>query len=272
MKALIVEDIKSTSDLIKGRIQKLEPSLNEIDQAYNLDEAYLQILENEYDLLFLDIQLPNGTTFDLLRKLSTKEQIKFEIIFITGQKESEFIMNAIKFSAIDFLHKPLDDEELSVALNKAIKKIDLLKYNQQIDLLLDIVSSQEHKLNSRIAINLNKGIIKFFDVNEICYLEADGVITRIHLVSGKEYSATKNLGYYKSFMVSQFNYRSISQSLIVNMDHLEDYNHSELKVRMKNGLVLKASRRGGKEFKQALEDSVNDGVGIRALLKKLFNK
>jgi len=270
MNALIVEDIKAASDLIKGRVEKLAPSIGQIDQAYSIKEAYEMVTSNGYDILFLDVQLAEGTSFDLLKKLKEEDRISFEIIFITGQMDSEFLVNAIKFSAIDFLNKPLDDLALSTALEKALKKIDLLKYNLQIGLLLDLVGEKKPQNINRIAINLNKGLIKFFDVETINYLMADGVVTKIMMVDGREYSATKNLGFYKSFLVSQFNFYSISQSILINIDHLDKYSHSDLTVMMKNGQKVKASRRGGKEFKTLLENSTEDSLGIRAAIKKLF--
>lgn len=270
MNALIVEDIKSTSNLIKGRVEKLAPSIKQIHQAFDVTEAYNMVTATSYDILFLDVQLAEATSFDLLKKLKEEDSISFEIIFITGQMKSEYLVNAIKFSAIDFLNKPLEDEAFSAAIDKALKKIDLNNYNLQVGLLLDLVGDKNPKNVNRIAINLNKGIIKFFDVSQINYLIADGVMTKLILVDGQEYSATKNLGFYKSFLVSQFNFHNISQSILVNMDHLDDYSHSDLTVRLKDGTRLKASRRGGKEFKTLLENSTKDSTGIRAAIKKLF--
>lgn len=271
MHALVVEDITATSDLIKGRINSLTNDISQIDQAYNLDSAYQYIVNNNYDIIFLDIQMPNGTTFDLLKKLSEEKRIAFEIIFITGQTESEYLINAIKFSAIDFLYKPLEDEALSQAIHKAKDKIENRKNAKRVELLLEYVDTIDKTNTDRVAFQLSKGVIKFFNINDISYLKADGVVTKIHLIDGTEYSATKNLGYYRSFLINQFDFCSISHSLIINMEQVDDYLHKDLIVTMKNGLQLKASRRGGKEFKDKMEESMVDKRSYLQRLKNFLN-
>lgn len=270
MNALIVEDIISTCDLIKNRIQSLSKSIKTIDQAHDLETAYNKISKNDLDIVFLDIQMPNGTTFDILKRLSDENKIDFEIIFITGQKESEYLINAIKFSAIDFLYKPLDDEALIQAIEKAENKITNRKNAKRVELLLEYVDKVDSNHTNRVAFQLSKGLIKFFNVDQITHLMADGVVTKVFLADGAEYRATKNLGYYKSFLISQFNFCSISHGTLINVDLVDGYMHKEQIVSMKNGFKLKASRRGGKEFKDRMEDSLLDGGSFFTRLKNLI--
>lgn len=271
MHALVVEDIMATSDLIKGRINTLSDEVFKIDQAFDLENAYQFIVSNDYDILFLDIQMPKGTTFDLLKRLSDEKKINFEIIFITGQKESEYLINAIKFSAIDFLYKPIEDDALINAINKAKEKVEHRKNEKRVELLLDYLESSEKKKTDRVAFQLSKGIIKFFAINDITHLKADGVVTKIHLADGSEYSATKNLGFYRAFLISQFEFCSIAHGLIINMDQVDDYLHKDLTVTMKNGIQLKASRRGGKEFKERMEASFVNNRNFFNRLKNILN-
>ncbi len=271
MKALIVEDLPDTSDLIKSRVTHLAPYITDLDQVYDLESAYAALADNKYQLVFMDIQLPKGTSFDILKKLAAQDKIDFEIIFITGQMESEFIMNAIKFSAIDYLNKPLEDEALLSAITKAYNKIEQHKNNEKIELLLDLVNEKNELKAKRIAIHLSKGFVKFFDVSEITHLVADGVVTKIMTNDGKESVAVKNLGFYKSFLVLQYDFYAISQSTLVNMQYVSDYNHRELSLTLKDGTKLLASRRGGKEFKKVIEDTMLDVGGVNKLIKKFFN-
>lgn len=108
-KALIVEDVKDTSEYIKNRIEKLCPKTGEIAQVYNLTDAYEILKTQNFHILFLYIQMPDGTSFDLLKRLSEENHINFEIIFITGESAKEYTLSAIKYSALDFLYKLLDD-------------------------------------------------------------------------------------------------------------------------------------------------------------------
>ena len=268
MRTLIVEDIRKTSEVIKNRVRKMAMDVLVIDQAFNGEEAYTMLVEKEYDLVFLDIQLPHGTSFDLLKELKKRDQINFEIIFITGQKESEFIMQAIKFSAIDYLLKPIEDEPLLAAIDKARNKLKLIKQNDQVELLLDIVDDKSK--GNKVAFQLTKGVIKFFKLDDVSHLVADSTVTRIITTNGQEHIAIKNLGYYKKFLISQYDFQPISQSIIINMNQLEDYDHNSLSVRLKNGMQLTASRRGGTEFRKLLESTLVKGSSLKTKIKRLF--
>ncbi len=256
-KALIVEDIADTSEYIKQRILKLCPTIHNPDQAFNLDEAFEKITSNNYDIIFLDIQLPKGTGFDLLNKLSAKGKIDFEIIFITGESEKVHTLRAIKYSAIDFLYKPLDDTELVVAVNKAIEKLKNTYFNKQIKLLLDRVGHEKVSETNKIAFHLHNGVIEFVNVKEIKYLQADGVISYIFLENGEKLTITKNLGYYKDMLIADYNFHLISNSLLVNHEFIHRYNHHELLLTLKDGSKLYASKRFGKEFKNSLQQNKN---------------
>lgn len=271
--ALIVEDIADTSEFIKQRILKLCPAINNPDQAYNLDEAYEMIKVGNYDIVFLDIQLPKGTGFDLLSRLSGEGKIDFEIIFITGESEKEYTLRAIKYSALDFLYKPLDDADLVIAVNKAIEKLKNSYFNKQIKLLLDRVGHEKVSKTNKIAFHLHNGVVEFVNVKEIKYLQADGVISYIYLDNGEKLTITKNLGYYKDMLISDYNFHLISNSLLVNHEFIHRYNHHELILTLKDGSTLYASKRFGKEFKDSLVQ--NKGGQrlknpITALWKRLF--
>lgn len=253
--ALIVEDIADTSSYIKQRVIKLCPDIKVTDQAYTINEAYEMICEGNYDIVFLDIQLPKGTGFDLLNSLSVEKKIDFEIIFITGESEKEYTLRAIKYSALDFLYKPLDDSELVFAVNKAVSKLKSNYYNRQIKLLLDRVGNNDYSKTDKIAFHLHNGVIEFINVKEIKYLQADGVISYIYLENGEKLTVTKNLGYYKEMLISDYNYYLISNSLLVNMEFIHRYNHSQLLLTLKDGTKLYASKRYGKDFKNSLSIS-----------------
>ncbi len=270
-KALIVEDISDTSDFIKQRIVKLCPAINSPDQAYSIDKAYEMISTSNYDIVFLDIQLPKGTGFDLLNRLSEDGKIDFEIIFITGESEKEYTLRAIKYSALDFLYKPLDDAELVIAVNKAIEKLKNNYFNKQIKLLLDRVGHEKVSKTNKIAFHLHNGVVEFVNVKEIKYLQADGVISYIYLENGEKLTITRNLGYYKDMLISDYNFHLISNSLLVNHEFIHRYNHHELLVTLKDGSKLYASKRFGKEFKNSLLLNKNS-QGSKNLFSFLWNK
>ncbi|HZL12331.1 MAG TPA: LytTR family DNA-binding domain-containing protein [Prolixibacteraceae bacterium] len=270
--SLIVEDVHDTSNYIRQRIEKLCPSLEQPDQAFDLDEAYRLISSKNYNILFLDIQLPKGTGFDLLKRLSTESKVDFEIIFITGESAKEYTLRAIKYSALDFLYKPLDDTELIIAVNKAIEKLQSNCFNRQIKLLLDRVDSTSQYKTNKIALHLYNGLIEFVGINEIKYLMADGVVAYVFLSNGEKLTTTRNLGYYKEMLMIDYQFQPISNSLLVNRDFIHRYNHRELLVTLTDGTKLYASKRFGKDFKDSLIKTPLTNNGIRGTLATLWRK
>lgn len=250
--ALIVEDVKDTSDYIQQRIQMLCPAIAKTDQALTLNEAENLIENNSYDIVFLDIQMQTGTSFDLLKRLSDKDIINFEIIFITGENDKEYTLRAIKFSAIDFLYKPLDDGELVIAVNRAIDKLKSQSFNHQIKLLLHRMDEQSTVKSNKIAFHLHNGIVQMISIDELKYMEADGVVSKVYLKSGEKITVNRNLGYYKDILILEHDFIPLSNSILLNKDYIKRYNHQTLKITLTDNTVLPVSRRRGKELKETL--------------------
>lgn len=252
-KALIVEDVKTTSDYILDRVQKLCPDIGNIEQVFNLEDAYKVIKKNTFDIVFLDIQMPTGTSFDLLKQLSEEGSINFEIIFITGESAKEYTLSAIKYSALDFLYKPLDDSELIQAVHKATEKLKNQNYNRQVQILLEHIANNEQIKSRKIAFYLYNGIVELLDINDILYLKADGVITYVYLTNSKHLTTNRNLGFYKDMLVADYDFKQISNGMIVNKTYIKRYNHHELQLTLTTGEHIYASKRFGKELKDSLE-------------------
>ncbi len=265
MKSLIVEDIPKTSDLIKNRITHVTKEIQSCDQAYSLTEARDLISKNNYDIVFWDVNMPNGTSFDLLKTLAEENKITFESIFITGEKESEYIIHALKFSAIDYLYKPVDDSELEEAIKKAIEKRIKSKDNEQMELLLEILSKKENE-KKKVAFNLLKGNTVFINLEDITYLEADGVITKIHLNDKTILNANKNLGYYKSFLLEENIFFLISHSVIANVKEILTFNKKSLEIEFKNQSKVSVSRRKAKEFRTYIADNSDQTNLLKRIL------
>ncbi len=252
MKVLIVEDIIVTANLIKNRLETLISKITLINQAFTLEEAEIRILSGNYDIVFWDVNMPKGTSFDLLKKLSSDNKITFESIFITGEKESTYVINALKFSAIDYLYKPLDDDELVSATNKAIEQRLKSKDSQRIDFLLKMLSSSNTE-SQKVAFNLLKGTTVFIELDQIVMLEADGVITNIHLIDKSILHASKNLGYYKSFLLEKDNFFQVSHAVISNVKEVSAFDNKSLILKFKNETFTTVSRRRAKDFKNFLQ-------------------
>lgn len=257
-KALVVEDVKDTADYIVQRIKLLCPQITTIHQKLKLQDAYDAILAHTYDIVFLDIQMPTGTSFDLLKRLSDENKINFEIIFITGESAKQFPLRAIKYSALDFLYKPLDDTELVIAVNKAIKKISSQNHQNQIELLLQRIEKNATTKPDKIALHLHEGIIEMTSVYDIIYLQADGVVTKIHLQNGTVFTVNRNLGFYKEMLIMDYNFVSASNSILVNPTYIKRYDYRKLTITLTNHKALTVSRRCAKELKEILSSNKNN--------------
>lgn len=270
MRFLVVEDIKSTCDMIAQMIRKIEGPDHIIEKSMNQNDAYSKILKSDYDILFLDINLPIGTSFDLLKKILEEKEIKSQIIFLTGQKEREYLMSAIKFSAIDYLYKPIDQAELTEAIKKAKVEISNQEKIGQVNVLMDLVANEKNLKNSTVAFHLPKGKIVNLNTMDIIYMSAEGPITQINLDNGTSMTAVRNLGFYKEFLQEHCDYFLVSKGTLINLSQLKSYDHKNLLVIMKNGVELNCSRRGGKQLKEYLNNSLSK-PSIWAQLRKFLN-
>jgi DNA-binding NarL/FixJ family response regulator len=156
IKAIIVEDEPKNIRILKDQLQHYCPDVHIVGAAENIKLALLLIEDLKPDLVFLDIEMPYGNAFDLLENI---DNINFEIIFITAF--SEYAIKAFKYSAIDYLLKPLDIDELVEAVERATKRIGDKTINSRVKTLLDNINiaTQPHvtKRESEIIALLSQG-------------------------------------------------------------------------------------------------------------------
>lgn len=276
IKAIMVEDMLANREVLRSMLAELCPQVELLGEAENVEQGYQLIKSVQPDLVFLDIQLDRETSFDLLDRLYAEDAIGFEIIFITGVGTFENVTRAIEFSALDFIHKPISEEKLVKAVEKAAKRINRPQYNRQIELLLDILNHPAQK-SRRIAFHLLKGIIEFVLVDDIVLLEADGPVTHIRLRDGAHMTAMKNLGHYSRLLTTEYNFFQISNDKVVNLDYVKRYNHAELTLTLVDGTHVIAARRGGQDFRRFLSENkeyknLEGGGGLVGMLKGLLGK
>jgi len=270
MNFLIVEDIKATCEMIANMIVDIEGDIHTIERSHSKEDAYDKILANEFDILFLDINLQVGTSFDLLQVLASQKKINSQIIFLTGHNEREYLMKAIKFSAIDYLYKPIDKDELVSAITKAKIEIENQEKMSQVNMLMDLVAHEKDLKHNNIAFHLPKGKIANLNTENIIYMKAEGPVTKIGLFDGSQITAVRNLGHYKEFLQDYYDYFLVSKSILINLGQLDTYDQKNLVVKMKNGDELHCSRRGGKLLKEHLQKSLKK-PSVWAQIRNLLN-
>ena len=245
MKALIIDDEARSRSTLNRILDKYCPEIKTIDQAANAEEAYQLINKIQPDVIFLDIEMPNESGFDLLKRF---ESIDFEIIFTTGF--DQYALQAIKISALDYVLKPLDVEEIMAA----VKKVKASKKSS--DLQPQIASMMAHFQSTRtnddrIALPTHYGLT-FVAVKNIIRLEAQDNYCRIHIQDQKPILCTRTLLDFEE-MLKGYPFIRCHRKHLINRNHLSKYFKGEGGyVEMNDGSTVTVSRRRKDIFLKSL--------------------
>ncbi len=215
LKSIIVDDELLGRKTLVKLLEKYCPTVEVIGLCENGKIALETLQNNQPDILFLDIEMPEMNGFEMIENL---ESYDFEIIFTTAY--DEFALKAFQVCAIDYLLKPID----SAQLIKAVKKVEERKFQinskAQVELLLTSMKS-EQKIFPKLAIPSMEGI-EFVDVVEIIRCEASKNYTLIFTTDGNKYVFSKTLKDIESLISSNFFFR-IHQSHLINLNLVKKY-------------------------------------------------
>jgi len=217
IKAVIIDDETDSIDTLKW---KLENYCTEVEVIASFDspaDGVIYLKNNPPDLLFLDIEMPMLTGFDVLEELG--RDISFDIIFTTAY--DNFGIQAVKFSALDYLLKPVQNKELKEAIEKHLKKSNQKIPSEQIDILLANVRENRKGIGGRIAL-ASKESIEFVDPFNIVACEANSNYTNVYLSEGKKRVISKTLKEFEEMLVP-FNFFRPHNSHLVNLNHVKEF-------------------------------------------------
>ena len=215
LRAIIVEDELHSREALKNLLTEYCPEVRVLAPAASVEEGVELVDSLQPDLLFLDIALNIGTGFDLLEQVQKRS---FEVIFTTAYEH--YALRAIKFSAIDYLLKPIDIEELMAAVKKVTEKQQARSYNRQIDTLLSNLQNQNQRRHT-ITLSTSEGMI-FVPISEIARLEAMGSYTQFYLRDGKKVMVSKHLKEYEQ-LLEEADFCRVHQSHLVNLNEVAKY-------------------------------------------------
>lgn len=210
IKAILVDDEKHCTDRLQHLLLKHSDIIHVIAVCHNIEAAKTNIEKLNPDLVFLDIQLNEDTAFALLKRIKA---IKFQIIFTTAY--NKYAIDAIKFSAFDYLLKPINNEELKLTLTR-LKNMTLP--NLKLDALFYNTAHSEEK---KIIIATEKETF-FLKISEIIRCKAEGSYTSIFVASGNRILASKTLKYFDELLSSYTFFRS-HQSHLINLKFIAKY-------------------------------------------------
>ncbi len=245
MNAILVDDEEGNVSSLKEKIGRNCPELNIVALCYNAPDAIKNINTLQPDIVFLDIEMPVMNGFLLLQNLTFKG---FELIFTTAY--DHYAIKAIRFSALDYLVKPIEIEELKIAVARAQAKRCNATLQPQLEILLENLPTRKNVLQ-KIAIPTQEGL-QFVKVNEILYLEATINYTNVILTNSKKYIVCQTLKTFED-MLSAETFIRIHNSYIINKNFAEKYIRGEGgQVVLSNGIALDVSKRKKAEFLKAI--------------------
>lgn len=210
IKTIIIEDEPAVRKEIEWLVNQ-EKDLDLLGSAAGVREALGLIGETDPQLALMDVQLTDGTAFDILSRL---KEIPFRVIFITAY--NHFAVKAIKYGAVDYLLKPLDEEELCAALDKVrAEGVDNLQaQQQQLDIVQAYTGKKEESLDDQLVLHTME-YIQMLQLKDIIYCRSEGSYTNFFLIDGRKVMVSKPLKYYDELLPEKWFLRP-HQSYLVN--------------------------------------------------------
>jgi two-component system LytT family response regulator len=243
LKAVMIDDDESNLSSLTEKLNKHCPQVEIIARCANAAEGIHAIDSLKPDIVFLDIEMPVMNGFVMLQQLSYKD---FELIFVTAY--DHYAIKAIRYSALDYLVKPVEIEELKNAVNKVAVNHSRKDKGMQLEVLLEYL---EKKRPKRITIPTSDGL-QFIDLENIVYLEASNNYTNVYLDNQQKYLVTRTLKDFEQILPAE-TFLRIHHSTVINRYFIEKYIRGEGgQVMMRNGVVLDVSKRKKMEFLEAI--------------------
>jgi len=235
MKALIVEDKAYIRKGLLNLLQLIDTNVEVVGECESVKDAVIVANACKPELIFLDINLLDGTAFDFLDQT---ENLSFKIIFITAYEE--YALQALKIGAVDYLLKPVDIDELQVALQK-VEKLPIAIQKEQIKTVKEVWNNDCSKLILSLHDNF-----QVINLNELLFCESDKGYTTFYCSDGKKYMVSKTLKEFEE-RLSEANFVRPHQSFMVNLKFIDKYDKSGV-IHLKTGKKIPVSSRKKESF------------------------
>lgn len=224
IKVIIIDDESKSIQTLSILLENYYDDIEILSTAHSMKSG-LKVIEQhkgQIDILFVDIQMPEGDGFDLLQQIP---DINFRIVFTTAY--DHYAIKAIKFSALDYLLKPIDNTELGSALNK----YRAIKSKEEIPASIHNFKQalQQKKMFEKLAVSTLNEII-FIKLEDILYMKSSNNYTTLFFETRQEMISSRNIGYYEELLEEHHFYR-VHNSYLVNLKKVERF------IKCKNGLI-----------------------------------
>ena len=240
IKAILIDDELNSLQNLQQKLEGFCPDVSIIAFTQKPEEGILLIRQYQPDVVFLDIEMPKMNGFDMLKKIG---DFNFNIIFTTAY--NKYAINAIKINAMDYLMKPIDDEELGKAIQKCQLDLEQKKTSQKMDALFKNMGKQ-HSLDTTLTLSSLDGT-RFIKMKDILRLEASGRYTKFYLVNKEVLIASRTIGDFEKALINHDFFR-IHESHIVNLYFIDRFYKGNNFVLLTDKTELPLARRRKEEF------------------------
>lgn len=241
-KVAIIDDEASGRNVIRHNLKRFDRNLSIIAEADSVKSGIEVIEALKPDIVFLDVQMQDGTGFDLLQNVKERN---FKVVFVTSF--DNFAIKAIKYNAADYLLKPIEPDLFQEATEKVF---DMLE-NRLAAVSVDQFNSNFNRFE-KIGLTMSD-CVKFVPVESIDYCAAEGNNTRFYLVDGTNLHVCRNMKYYEDILPQNMFLR-IHRSFIINIHNVDRYIKGDIpSIVMTNGFQIEVSRRKKDELLDLLD-------------------
>lgn len=238
-KAIIIDDEKNARNTLKTFLKGAERNINIIGEADDIASGIELITHSQPDIIFLDIKLKSGTSFELLAQLP---DIAAAIIFVTAY--DSYAIRAFQMAAFGYLLKPIQISELNKVLERFEKTTGQSRLQHHTKILIE--NFDKHSVKKLVVQNVNG--FKVVPLEDILYLQGEVNYTRLYLRQDEKLLTSKTLKEYEAFL-TDFGFFRIHQSYLINLSYVKEYIKGDGGVIvMKNGMHLNLSRRRKQQF------------------------
>jgi two-component system LytT family response regulator len=242
---VIIDDEAPARGAMRRMLELYCPEVVIAGEAANIPDGVVAINKHAPNLVFLDVEMPGYTGFDLFDFI---KEINFEIIFATAY--SEYAIKAFEVSTVDYLLKPIVIDHLVAAIAKAKTRIHSANIQQRVELLKENQAKNEF---NRLALPVADGLL-FIEVSDIILLEAEGAYTHVWLRNGTKVLVSKKLRFFEEVLESRSNFFRPHRSYLINFNYVSKYSRAESCLMMDNKIPVPVS----KEKKAELEGSIKN--------------
>jgi two-component system LytT family response regulator len=214
-KAIIIDDEEMARTLLKGMLEEYCKNIQVVDTCKDLPSGVKSIHKNKPDIVFLDIEMPGHSGLELL-DFFNEEEINFSIIFVTAY--NKYAIQAFKLSAVDYLLKPIEIDDLT----KAVSLFEKKKEKQHYQILKNNFTQKVKKIAIPTASS-----IKYIELDNILFLKADGAYTTLTLKDSNTIVVSKGLKYFEDALSEFEQFCRCHKSYIVNTKHISEHIKSD---------------------------------------------